>query len=221
MKPAAVLFDMDGTLVAFTFDAAGTKGAIVRTLDRMGFDVSGLGEAVPTQSLIDAARAQIDAGIVRADFGQVLSRVYEILDESEVGTAATAVAFTGVQETLDLLRSNAVRLGAVTNSGRSAATQVLTREGLDKCFEFVLCREDVPALKPRPDGVALAVELLGVTSDEVVYVGDSMYDAIAAKAAGVKMVGVLSGRYTEAQLRATGSDYVIRSIADLPSLFGV
>jgi 2-haloalkanoic acid dehalogenase type II len=220
-KPAAVVFDVDGTLVAFKFDVVGTRLAIIAELSRRGFDTSGLGPSTPTQSLIETAREQAASGRVRADFSEARDAIYRILDASEVETGRTATPFPGARQTLDYLRTRGLRLGVLTNSGRLAATEILARGGLSDCFEFVLCRDDVEMMKPRPDGLAMAVSVLGIPKGEVVYVGDSRYDIIAAKEAGVRAVGVASGNYSEEGLRAEGADAVIRSITDLPKLLGV
>lgn len=221
MAHVAVLFDVDGTLVAFTFDVVGTRTAIIRELSNRGFDTAGLDLTTPTQAMIDAARTQVESGKVRTDFNEVRAQLYAILDASEIATSKSASVFPGTRETLDYLKSKAVRLGVLTNSGRMATNELLGRARLLDCFEFVLCRDDVSVLKPRPDGLVRAISLLGMPKDQIFYVGDSRYDIIAAKQAGVKVIAVPTGNYTEAKLRENGADYVIASISELPSLLGV
>jgi len=217
----AALFDVDGTLVTFNFDVKGTRKAIIEELSKRGFDVYGLDMTTPTQTLVDAAREQVESGKVRADFDEVRARLYSILDESEVESSSAVSVFPGTRETLDYLKSKNVRLGVLTNSGRRAATEILRRAGLQDCFEFVLCREDVSTMKPRPDGLVMAVHRLGMPRDRVFYVGDSKYDILAAREAGLRVVAIPSGNYSEARLREEGADYVISSISELPRLLGV
>jgi phosphoglycolate phosphatase len=57
--------------------------------------------------------------------------------------------------------------------------------------------------------------------DRIFYVGDSRYDIIAAKQAGLRVVAVPTGNSDEARLREEGADYVISSISELPGLLGV
>lgn len=72
---------------------------------------------------------------------------------------------------------------------------------------------DVEATKPEPDLVAAAVEKAG--GGEAVMVGDTTWDCEAAKRAGVPAVTVLTGGFSEAELRDAGAVAVYRSIDEL------
>lgn len=72
---------------------------------------------------------------------------------------------------------------------------------------------DVEATKPEPDLVAAAVEKAG--GGEAVMVGDTSWDCEAAKRAGVPAVAVLTGGFSEAELRDAGAVSVYRSIDEL------
>ncbi len=72
---------------------------------------------------------------------------------------------------------------------------------------------DVEETKPEPDLVEVALEKAGTR--EAVMVGDSIWDAEAAKRAGIPTVGVISGGYSEPELRAAGAAEVVESVADL------
>lgn len=221
MASVAAVFDIDGTLVTFKFDVRGTRTAIIEELSKRGFDTAGLNMTTPTQAMVDSARMQIESGKVRAEFEEVRAKLYSILDASEMESSHTTSVFPGTRETLDYLRSKSVRLGVLTNSGRRAAAAILRSTGLQDCFEFVLCREDVAMMKPRPDGLVRAISMLGMPRDQIFYVGDSRYDIIAAKQAELRVVAVSTGNYDAAKLREEGADYVISAISELPGLLGV
>ena len=72
---------------------------------------------------------------------------------------------------------------------------------------------DVERTKPEPDLVMAAVEQVG--GGEAVMVGDSTWDCEAAKRAGVPTVGVLTGGFSEAELRSAGAARVFERVADL------
>jgi HAD superfamily hydrolase (TIGR01509 family) len=73
--------------------------------------------------------------------------------------------------------------------------------------------DDVEATKPEPDLVVAAVEKAG--GGEAVMVGDSTWDCEAAKRAGLDTIAVLTGGFSEAELREAGAAAVYFSIADL------
>jgi HAD superfamily hydrolase (TIGR01509 family) len=72
---------------------------------------------------------------------------------------------------------------------------------------------DVEATKPEPDLVQVAMEKAG--GDDAVMVGDSTWDCEAAKRAGVETVAVLTGGFSEAELREVGAVAVFESIDEL------
>jgi HAD superfamily hydrolase (TIGR01509 family) len=72
---------------------------------------------------------------------------------------------------------------------------------------------DVEATKPHPDLVEAALER--VSQDRAVVVGDSTWDAEAARRAGLPTVGLLTGGFGEDELRAAGADPVFASLEEL------
>ena len=62
-----------------------------------------------------------------------------------------------------------------------------------KFFSFVVTRDDAVRLKPRGDGIAMAVSSLKVSPSDAIYIGDSTYDIRAAKEAKVLVAAVIGG----------------------------
>jgi HAD superfamily hydrolase (TIGR01509 family) len=74
---------------------------------------------------------------------------------------------------------------------------------------------DVESTKPEPDLVHTALAKVGAQASDAVMVGDSPYDVEAAKRAGVPTVAVLTGGFSEAELRDAGAREVYESVAEL------
>jgi HAD superfamily hydrolase (TIGR01509 family) len=72
---------------------------------------------------------------------------------------------------------------------------------------------DVEATKPEPDLVQAAIDKAG--GGDAVMVGDSTWDCEAAKRAGIETVAVLTGGFSEAELREAGAVAVYHSIEEL------
>jgi HAD superfamily hydrolase (TIGR01549 family) len=216
----AAIFDLDGTLVTFNLDIREWRKVLIDVMKKRGFDTDGLDPATPTQQILDFARNQVAPG-QPGRFDELRREAFSILDQLELEAMAKASVFPDVVDTLRRLVSGGVRLGVLTNSGRRAAKQSLERWGLLGFFEFVLTRDDTETMKPRPEGLAQAVKLLGVEPDNVCYVGDSPLDILAAKSAGLKVVSVATGNYTAERLRGDGADFVIASLAELPKVLEV
>jgi len=214
----AAIFDIDGTLVSFKFDAEGVRRALIGELRERGVDTSGLSLSSPTQDILDAARARMPAG--DRGYEDYRRSVFDILDTFELKDISSTKPFPGMREALVGLKSDGVRLGVLTNSGRKAATRSLTVAGLLGFFEFVLTRNDTETMKPRPEGLLQAVSMLSLPKDKVYYVGDTPYDVAAARGAGVRSVSVATGSYTAERLAAAGSDFVIASVSELSGVLG-
>ncbi|MFI5404706.1 MAG: hypothetical protein ACHQYR_03160, partial [Candidatus Gagatemarchaeaceae archaeon] len=110
MAKVAAVFDIDGTLVTFKFDVAGTRKALISELASRGFDTDGLGMKTPTQQIVDHARSQVGSGKNPNEFLELRKELYSILDGFELESAGAASIFPETRGTLDRLLSNGVRL---------------------------------------------------------------------------------------------------------------
>ena len=216
----AAIFDLDGTLVTFNFDIREWRRVLLDLMKRRGFDTAGVDDATPTQEILDDARGQV-ASRAPEEFERLRGEAFATLDRLELRGVSSATVFPDAAEVLRRLKSKGVRLCVLTNSGRAAASLSLKKSGLLGFFEFVLTRDDTETMKPRPEGLAKAVRMLGVRPDEAYYVGDSRYDIMAAKQLGAKSVGVATGNYEAERLRSEGADFVIESLSGLPGVLGV
>ena len=64
----AVIFDVDGTLVTFTFDIVGTRSALIGELLSRGYSTTNLTTTTLTQVILDSAKEQIDSVQVKDDY---------------------------------------------------------------------------------------------------------------------------------------------------------
>jgi phosphoglycolate phosphatase-like HAD superfamily hydrolase len=69
--------------------------------------------------------------------------------------------------------------------------------------------------KPAPDLLIKAASMLEVLPAETWYVGDSRWDMVASKAAGMRAIAVLTGATTEEALTEAGADVIYPTLAEL------
>jgi pyrophosphatase PpaX len=87
---------------------------------------------------------------------------------------------------------------------------------LREVFDVVVCGDDTERHKPDPEPILLALQRLGARVREAAYVGDSPFDVVAARAAGVYAVAVGWGRmHSDERLRAEQPDAFVRTPAEL------
>lgn len=220
----AIGFDLDGTLLD-TFRDLGA--AVNHALVLGGF------QAVPLETskdLIGGGAKIMLARAVEAQGGlpeDAFKRLYkEMLGFYEDHNAIHTVPYPQVREVLNELAAGGIRMAVVTNKFEAFARSVLTQTGLIGLFETVIGGDSMGRgadgqflAKPHPAPVLAAREALG--SGRFAFIGDSTYDARAARAAGVPFIAAAYG-YCDADPQAMGADAVIDSFGALiPALAGL
>jgi HAD superfamily hydrolase (TIGR01509 family) len=131
-------------------------------------------------------------------------------------------AFPGVKDVLTAARARDVKIGAVTSYGRIAEAGLVST-GLYPLIECLVTQEEVKRPKPHPDLLVTALSLLGISgrdAGQTLHIGDTVADIDAARAAGVRPVGVTYGFSTKAEIRLARPDLIINSFHEMHDLDG-
>jgi len=199
-QPAALIFDLDGTLV----DTVETRiEAWLRTFEEFGIPAQ-RGEVAKligsdgrrlARVVAQAAGRAIDDGLSE----EIDRRAGEIY--SELNTDPRPLP--GARELLQALDGMGVRWAIATSSrpeqvGKSIDSLELSRA------PTIIDGSRVEHAKPAPDLLLFAARELGVEPSRAWYVGDSIWDMQAARAAGMPAIGVASGSATAEELEAAG-----------------
>ena len=189
----AVIFDMDGVLVLSEdawFDVYNATLALFShaAISREAFDaIYGNGtEADRAAYMPERTVDEIDAAYARL--------FAERHDAVRVNPEAVG--------TLEALRARGLKAALATNTNRPLAERILAGAGLGALLDAVACANEAGAGKPDPAVVRLAASRLGVPLSECLFVGDSKYDAEAARRAPVAFLGYRFG--SEARIESLG-----------------
>jgi pyrophosphatase PpaX len=211
----AVLFDLDGTLVdtiplIFTcyqhtlathlpgYDPGRRViiGNLGRSLDHILFDyaaAAGVDDpAATSRAMLETYRAFQRANLDR------LIRPYE-----------------GMRETLESLRARGLTLGVVTSKVEWAARESYERYGLGEFLSIGVFHDDTERHKPDPQPLLHAAAKDGLDVARTAYVGDSIHDMAAGKAAGMRTIAALWGPSERDELVRAGADELAERPADL------
>jgi phosphoglycolate phosphatase len=129
-----------------------------------------------------------------------------------------SVLFDGVLEGLDELRALGLRLACVTNKPIGFTTPLLAQKGLADYFELVYGGDSLPKKKPDPLPLLQVCRDFGLSSAQVVAIGDSSNDAEAARAAGCFVLTVPYGYNHGRPVHEIDSDGIVGSILDAAKL---
>jgi len=216
---AAVLFDLDGTLL----DSIGIYFQIIETVfDRLGLVMP------PIETIREAARTgEFEWGLVFPSetkeeledlikqTHQITAQIYPTLFDGNLKL------IPGAKETLENILQKGIKLGVVTSTPRrnlNLKMPVLVDSGINDLLEVIIAADDAPCKKPAPDPLLLGSRKLAISPAQCMYVGDSRTDIQAGKAAGMKTVSVLTGIDDREALKREKPDAMIGSIAALKDL---
>ncbi len=124
--------------------------------------------------------------------------------------------FPQTRPMLDALEDMGVSLGVVTNKYHFRIMEALETFSLLDWFSVVVGADDVGVSKPDPAVLNRAAELLGMEKKAILYVGDSVVDAMTAQAADVPFLGVTTGTTAPSDFLAYPHVAVLPSVGELP-----
>lgn len=205
MKYQNIVFDIDGTLID-------TEKAILRSLQKAllkltnkRFELEDLRFALGIPGK-DALRK---LGIKDLDAAQLLwDEIYrDYIPEVRV--------FEGIIPVLQQLKADSYTLGIITSKTKEEYQADFYPLGLDQYFECKICADDSGKHKPDPEPMLKYLECAGAKPDEVLYIGDSIYDLQCAQGAGVDFGLALWGCNNPQNIPAT---YYFEHTKDVISL---
>ena len=170
----AILFDFDGTLT-----------------QPGGIDFAGIRQAIncpPQGPIIEHINAIVD--------DMERQEAWEHLANFEDESAIRAVPNHGAEDVIRSLQSMGLKLGLVSRNSNNSIVRSLENFAdisiVD--FEVIVSRDEPVAPKPSGEGIVLAARRLNVHHQNILYVGDYIFDIQAGKDAGVRTVFLTNGR---------------------------
>jgi pyrophosphatase PpaX len=208
-KINTVLFDFDGTLMD-------TNQIIIESWQHTFRTVEG--KERPLESIISTFGEPLFVTMekllpqVTVEEGAAIYRGYLKKNYTELISP-----FPGMVELVKELKQQNYKTGLVTSRMKETTRQGLDQFGLADYFDCVITCEDVVKHKPDPEPIYIALERLSAKKSETIMLGDSIFDILCAKNAGVKSVLVSwQMSLTEEDIMGPdGPDYTIEKAEDL------
>ena len=207
----AFVFDLDGTLLDSVYQHV---RAWQRAYADIGIDVSlwRVHRRIGMSGSVLAKRVAEEAGRTLSEqeadkAAQLHTRYYEeSLDDVR--------PLPGARELLVGLQAAGVRWVVATSGGPSEALPQLAKLSLPEDPPLV-CSDDVPTAKPAPEMLRAAATMVDTDPANCLMVGDTVWDLLAARRAGMLGVGLLSGGRALAELSTAQAHRVYLDPADL------
>lgn len=125
--------------------------------------------------------------------------------------------YSGIADALKNLKHCGYRMAVVSNKIQSGVDE-LYNEYFKDTIEVAIGERPEMSRKPAPDMVYAAIEALGVSREECVYIGDSDVDLATARNAGLPCISVLWGFRDKAFLLSHGATTFVEKPAEISSL---
>ncbi len=207
-----IVFDIDGTLAETDDYYIGKISCIVRKII----------PAVSQKSVDKVVRPSVMAGET------ILHGFYRLLDiigldglfsrlhrRFSVSGEYRYEQIKDVEKSLEMLHREYI-LGVITSGARASTESFLKKYELNDFFSFVISAEDCKYIKPHPMPLLKIAETAGVSIENCLMVGDTVYDILCAKRAGARSAAVKSGFDYGWFLKYHKADVVLDSVASLP-----
>lgn len=200
-----VIFDVDGTLID-------TENAVMESYGKAVFEEFGRrftekemssAYGIPTRQALEHLGFK--------DIDSAFQKYYRHLFQA----FAEVKPFDGIVEMLEELKKRKVAGGIVTSRNKDEVASDLSLQGLMKYFCCVICADDTRKHKPEPEPVLKLIEKADAEISKTIYLGDTYYDYMCAKNAGVRFALASWGARNTEKIEA---DYVLKEPKDLLGL---
>ena len=217
-KIKGIIFDLDGTLILSSIDFPGMKRRMIAILEDHGTPPGILSPKETTVVTMEKAeRIWDEHGTPETERRWIREAIEEVMNETELEAIPSLKAVPGAAEAVRELKDMGYRLAVLTRGHNTYAVEALRKTGMLRYFDLVLGRGETPRPKPYAEALEHTAELLGLSLDEVVFVGDHPIDSTCARNAGVRFIAVLSGPIKEKAWAEYGQKTILKSVRDLPN----
>ena len=205
-----IVFDLDGTLTDTLDDL---RSSVNFALSQFGF---------PERSR-DEIRSFVGNGVRRLIYRSVpentdtatAEKCLEVFREHyKANSCVETKPYDGIADLLETLKKRGIKTAVVTNKMHEAAADIV-EYFFGGLIDITIGQSEKIAPKPAPDSVFLALEKLGVSKEDAIYVGDSEVDCMTAHNAGIPCIGVTWGFRDREVLEANGADYIAENSQDI------
>ena len=215
LSVGAVLFDLDGTLLDTIPDLHAATSAMLRELGR-------------PELPIDTIRSFVGRGIPNL-VKRTLANALDVADDPEPPPQAALDSYRrhyarengrnvrvypGVIEGLEAFKAKGIPLAVITNKAGAFTQPLLELTGLAKYFDVVVGGDRLPKPKPDPMALTWACGRLDVSPADTLFIGDSINDFLAGRAAGCHVFLVPYGYNEDRDVHELACDAIVPTVID-------
>lgn len=212
-KITTIVWDLDGTLMDTLQDL---HDAVNHALQKFGMPQHNIEEI--RQFVGNGVRRLVQLSVPEGEENPQFEEVFaEFRAYYMVHCKDHTCLYDGIAETLRELKSLGYRMAVVSNKLQSGVDE-LYEQYFKETIEVAIGERPEMARKPAPDMVYAALDALGVSKEEAVYIGDSDVDVATARNSGLPCISVLWGFRSKEFLLTQGGNLFVEKPSEIIAL---
>ena len=213
-KIKAIIFDFDGTLAILNIDFSFMRDRIFDLMWHYSVREEMIREHYLLEIIDEVYQVLNEKNSYDAE--AFYQESHQILREVEMRAAEKGNLILGTKATLENIREKEVKVGIITRNCEEAVRKVFP--DINHFCDVFVPRNSVKKVKPHPDHLTHALDLLKISGEDSVMIGDHIIDIQAGKKVGMKTIGVLTGRTKREEFEMAGADYILREASEICAL---
>lgn len=215
MKYKYVIWDLDGTLLNTIEDL---HASVNYALEKYGQPIKTLKET--TRNVGNGIRLLISRSLEGGEENPLIEEVFSAFKAHYAENCLNLTRpYDKIPQLLQTLKASGVKMAVVSNKIDFAVKDL--RDRFFPWLDVAMGEQSGIARKPDPAMVYLAMEELGATAAETVFIGDSEVDVVTAQNAGLDCIAVLWGFREKEELEAVGGKTFAENADELAALLGL
>lgn len=202
----AVIFDLDGTVLDNEQKWEDAFRAVARNNTQKWIHEPGIGILPNWEKIMGKGEKAVE-----------MTRE----TEEEYHKAPDSLVMNGVEELVEAVKEKGWLTGLATGSNWNVVEEELEQLNLWLAFDVTTTGEEVLAQKPDPEIYLLTAQKLGVDPETCVVIEDSVAGVEAGAAAGMKVIGLVSGYASAGMLKKAGARNVVDSLVEIMGVMPV
>lgn len=214
-----IVFDLDSTLVQSSIDFPKMKKKIIKLVEQNGHPKD-------TLSPINQTTVQIREAVEEEwekqnkpdpEREELRRKITQFMDEGEMESVNNLAEIPGAKDAVTKLKNMGYKLAILTRGHHEYAIEALNKTGMHESFDLVLARGETPRPKPYKEALDHTVSKMGLTMDEIIFIGDHQIDRDSAKNSGCSFIGVATGtRGLKSWENEVPPKILLETVANLP-----
>jgi len=209
-----IIFDFDGTLAKLNIDFKLMRDTVLKLISSYGIERNHLQTDFVLEMINTAKEILRKSSPQKAEI--FTNKAIKMIEVMEIEAAIKGELFPQTKELFTRLKLSGISTGVITRNCDKAIKTVFP--DISSYCDVVVCRDIVNNVKPHPEHLNKALQMLNSLAGNTLMIGDHPLDIETGRNAGTCTAGVLTGHFRKSDFLNAGADLVLSQASDLLNL---